>query len=154
MRFESGPQTAICLTLGTYFGCALLKSSGTVQPVEVDDHLARHTWPGGVSGSPTSLLQWHRQQHSNDEHAYGRLVGWLIGALQKHFGPLPVVLGGGGASSIHEDDVVLGINEVSGGAVDLRLEPSEQTALLGAARLWTEVMERRRPVQELIAPRS
>lgn len=153
-RPESGPQSRLCLTLGTYFGCALLKSSASVQPVEVDDCLRHHTWPDGRSGSPTAILRFHRQQHPNDERAYSRFVGWLIGALQPRLGRLPVILGGADARSVRLDEVAAGIRETGGGAVEVRVEADYLVALLGAARLWDEVVQRRRPIGEVIAPRA
>ena len=151
MRVEAGPQTVLCLTLGTYFGCALLRSSATVQPVEVDDCLPNFAWPGGVSGSPTAALHFHKQRNSKDDQAYSQLVGWLIGALQRELGRLPVVLGGGGARSVQIEQVLLSIPETGGASVDVRVEADNLTGLAGAARLWQEVVERRRPIQELVA---
>jgi len=153
MRVEAGPQTVLCLTLGTYFGCALLRSSATVQPVEVDDCLPNFAWPGGVSGSPTAALHFHKQRNSKDDQAYSQLVGWLIGALQRELGRLPVVLGGGGARSVQIEQVLLSIPETGGASVDVRVEADNLTGLAGAARLWQEVVERRRPIQEVVLPR-
>jgi hypothetical protein len=153
MRFESGPQTVLCLILGTYFGCALLKSSATVQPVEVDDCLPNFAWPSGVSGSPTAALHFHRQHDLNDGQAYSRLVGWLVGALQQELGRLPVVLGGGRASSVQVRAVLSGVQEAGGVTVDVRVETDQLIGVAGAGRLWREVIERRRPIQEVVAAR-
>jgi hypothetical protein len=154
MRFDTGPQANLCLILGTYFGCAVLKSTGTVQPVEVDYCLPHYAWPSGALGSPTAVLNRHRQQNPDDAQAYGRLVGWLIGALQTKFGKLPVVLGGGHIKSVRIEDVTLGIQDAGGSDVDVRIETDYLAGLKGAAHLWREVIEGRRPIQEVVAARA
>lgn len=146
---EYGPQSTVCLTVGTNFGGALLHGVSIAQPLDLNELLAHTIWPNGLSGFPSRLMRWQEQQPL-EEREYGRITGWVIGRLQQHTRSLPVVLGGGRTRSILVDDVLRGIREVGADAVSVRLDANERVALVGAARLWSEVVEHRRPIAEMI----
>src|SRR5207244_1888383 len=44
-EYESGPPANLCLTLGTNFGCAILRKSSIAEPVEVNKLLSNIAWP-------------------------------------------------------------------------------------------------------------
>lgn len=151
LEHESGPRAALYITLGTNFGCALMRNSSVVHSVEVNQHLANIGWPNGFRGSASALLHRYREQRVPDT-SYSQLVGWVLGALQRDFSRVPVVLGGGGAGQIAQDEVTKGIEAVGGSEVRMTLQAADSVALFGAARFWSEVATRGRPVWELVGP--
>lgn len=155
-------QRHLCLTLGTYFGCAVITPGASGHPVarafEADDFFAReHRWPDGTVGTPTYILNARfAEQRSKDEPAYRKLVAGMVAGITQGTEEHPegarfdsIFLGGGRAKALAPDawaDLF-----AAAGAPSLRVRVvHERAALDGAARAWAHEHLYGRAIEALI----
>jgi hypothetical protein len=146
------------VTLGTNLGVGWRPDGHSVlRPVEINSLLAGQPWPESPPQPPSlmlSTLAWlgHDLASWTADHweAYGRRVGWAVGALTAHTPTTQVIFGGGRANGLPLAAVKDGIAELSRAAPDLTAIVGDAIALEGLAFAWHSLFREDRPLSDLV----